>query len=610
MKIPNIVGVSLFFVFIFSFISTATAQAGEISYGHVADIMGDTLLLNYKGPAGEQFFTCTTSGSCTSTTTTSFSPAIAGLSTYTKSADGMYGVRQFSLGTITYYILYDLTKNPPERVSVIPFLKQASTIRFSPSGKQVVFIAPSGIVARYDIPAQKLSTVTISQTEFPFLSLSSQATYLTAYNYNAATHNVWRLSDGVRFQIPSTVPSYVEFSGDESQLAYLSDVGGFNTLFVQRSDSLTALNPQQVTRPNAEVEDYLYVGDILYYLANPDHPLSWNLYAYTSSGNKITLVDKDVSYGDFIKRIDSKLAYIKVDGKNANVRVYDPSTRKTTALTPVPTSSGPSNVQHEAVAIANRTGVLLSPTQTSSRTSSTKRDLFVWMHGGPQRQIAVGYHPYLSYAVYDELLDRLASAGSYVLKLDYTGSTGYGSAFEQALHKNIGVTDVDDVEKAVAEFKKDHKVRNVYLIGNSYGGYLALKTITHSPDVFKGAISIAGVTDWYGLIERIPSSPFKDLFDGVPDLANLDAYLRASVFTDIPKLTSDQKVLIVYGEDDATVPTWQSTQYLDYAKSKNLSVDSISFPGEDHILRKRNTLDKLCSKISSFFALKGVSCSI
>jgi dipeptidyl aminopeptidase/acylaminoacyl peptidase len=197
-----------------------------------------------------------------------------------------------------------------------------------------------------------------------------------------------------------------------------------------------------------------------------------------------------------------------------------------------------------------------------------------------------------------------------VLKLDYTGSTGYGSGFENALHKNIGVADVNDVEQAIAAFKKDYSVDRVYLIGNSYGGYLALKTITHAPSVVTGAISINGVTDWYGLITRIPSSPFKDLFDGVPDLNNLDAYMKASVFTDIPKLTDDHKVLIAYAENDATVPTWQSTQYMEYAKSKNINADVITFPGEDHVLRKRETLDNLCSKITSFFALKGVSCSL
>jgi dipeptidyl aminopeptidase/acylaminoacyl peptidase len=612
MKLAHTFTACLFFVALY-FVAALPAFAGEINYGTIADVQGSNVLLDYKSPGGERFFVCSLSGSCTSASSTSLSPALLGINSYTKSPDGRYGVRQFTLGTVAYYILFDLTQNPPKKVSIIPFLTPASMIKFSPSGNQVIFIATNGLIARYDVSTGKLNTTTITQTELPLLSISQNGTYLSAYNYVDAVHRIWRLGDGTLYQIPSTVPSYVEFSADETQAAYLSSVGGFKTLFVLPTNSLAAPNARQITKPNAVVEDYLFIGNTLYYLSNPEHPLSWNVYQYTSDGNKVTLIEKDVSYGDYLKNVNGKLAYIKVEGKNANVKVYDPSSSKSTTLAPLPASPRASNISSTAVYYAGRYGVLISPTQTSSSRSkrtSQKKDLFVWLHGGPQRQVAIGYHPYLSYAVYDELLERLASGGNYVLKLDYTGSTGYGSGFENALHKNIGIADVNDVEQAVVAFKKDHNVDHVYLIGNSYGGYLALKTITHAPSVVTGAISINGVTDWYGLITRIPSSPFKDLFDGVPDLNNLDAYMRASVFTDIPKLTDDHKVLVAYAENDATVPTWQSTQYMEYAKSKNINADVITFPGEDHVLRKRETLDNLCSKITSFFALKGVSCSL
>ncbi len=599
------------FVLIITFCLSQKAYAGEIHYGTIDEVSGTNVLLHYKGPSGEQFFVCSLTGSCTGTSSSTLAPALLGQSDYVKSPDGRYGLRQFTLGTFAYYIVFDLTKNPPTKVAIVPFLTPASTIKFSPSGNQIVFITQSGLVARYDIMTGKLNTVTITQTELPLLSISYNAAYLSAYNYVGALHRIWRLSDGTMYEIPSTVPSYVEFSADETQAAYLSGVSGFKTLFTVPTNALTASNARQITKPNAVVEDYLFIGSTLYFLSNPDHPLSWNLYQYKAQDNQISLVEKDVSYGDYIKNVGGTLAYIKIDGKNANVNVFDPSTGKTVTLAGVEASPAASNISRAAVYYAGRYGVLLTPTNTSkSRRSSQTKDLFVWLHGGPQRQVAIGYHPYLSYAVYDELLERLASGGNYVLKLDYTGSTGYGSGFENALHKNIGVADVSDVEQAVAAVKKDYKIGNVYLIGNSYGGYLALKTITHDPSVFTGAISINGVTDWYGLISRIPSSPFKDLFDGVPDLQNLDAYMKASVFTDIPKLTDDHKVLVIYGENDSTVPTWQSTQYIDYAKSKNINADLLTLPGEDHILRKRDTLDTVCTKISSFFNLNNVSCSL
>jgi dipeptidyl aminopeptidase/acylaminoacyl peptidase len=169
---------------------------------------------------------------------------------------------------------------------------------------------------------------------------------------------------------------------------------------------------------------------------------------------------------------------------------------------------------------------------------------------------------------------------------------------------------MQDVTRAVSALKKDVKVGKVHLIGNSYGGYMAFRGIVKAPSTFTGAVSINGVSDWYGLIDRIPSSPFKSLFEGVPDTNNLQAYFQASVFTGMEKLTKDNKVVVVWGERDSTVPVWQSTKYVEYAKTKNVSVDTLSFPEEDHIIRKRENLDALCKKVVTSLKVDGVSCSL
>jgi dipeptidyl aminopeptidase/acylaminoacyl peptidase len=232
------------------------------------------------------------------------------------------------------------------------------------------------------------------------------------------------------------------------------------------------------------------------------------------------------------------------------------------------------------------------------------------MHGGPQRQVAKGYHPYLSYAVYDEMLERLVAGGHYVYKIDYTGSTGYGAEFRKALHMKIGDVEMNDVTRAVSALKKDVKVRNVHLIGNSYGGYMAFRGIVKAPKTFTGAVSINGVSDWYGLIDQIPSSPFKALFEGVPDTNNMQAYFQASVFTGMENLTKDNKVVVVWGERDSTVPVWQSTKYVEFAKTRKLSLDTLSFPEEDHIIRKRANLDALCAQVVTSLKVTGVTCKL
>jgi dipeptidyl-peptidase-4 len=232
------------------------------------------------------------------------------------------------------------------------------------------------------------------------------------------------------------------------------------------------------------------------------------------------------------------------------------------------------------------------------------------MHGGPRRQVAKGYHPYLSYAVYDELLERLVEGGNYVFKIDYTGSSGYGADFRKALDMKIGNIEIADIRNTVANITDDINIDDVYLIGNSYGGYMALRGVVDMPKEIEGVVSINGVSDWYGLIQQIPSSPFKALFNGVPDSHNLDEYFKASVFLGMEDLTNRDKVLVVWGEEDRTVPTWQSTKYVEFAETQGVNVEALSFPGEEHILRERSTLDTLCKKVTSFLRIRNVQCNL
>lgn len=585
-------------------------EAGEINYGAVKDQHGDTILLEYKSPIGASYYTCGLDGSCTSrgTTTPQIFPSVLGSNVYEKSADGTLAVRPFAIGSTVYHFLFDISGTKPKKLALIPYRIAGATISFTKNNNAVLF-RNGNTFTRYDIASKKLSTLTLAQ-DLAFLQISPKGTYVTGYNYGTQVHELWRFADGVKLAGPSAMQSYFEFSEDESRVAYLDDVQGFRTLYTMLASDLgksTAPSRKALTKPNTETEDYLFVGNTLYVMANVDGPLEWDLFSY--DGKKLSRVDTDVSYGDFLKRIRTKdgsyLAYQKTEGKNTNVRLVSPGSEEVVTLSAVSASPASNKITREVKVYGKRTGVLLSPTKPARSPA-----LFIWMHGGPQRQVAKGYHPYLSYAVYDEMLERFAEGGHYVYKIDYTGSTGYGAAFKKALDMKIGDIEMRDIRNALKDLKNDIDVDKVYLIGNSYGGYMALRGIVDTPKTLDGVVSINGVSDWYGLIQQIPSSPFRELFNGVPDTVNLDAYLQASVFTGMEKLTKDDKVLVIWGEQDGTVPVWQSTKYVDYAKTKGVNVSTLSFPTEEHIIRARKNLDAMCKKVTSFLGVKGVSCTL
>ncbi len=579
----------------------STAHAGEIHYGSLLSQYKDTLVLQYKGPAGATYYTCTTDNDCdkVGSEEPNLLPTLLGSNAYVTNSDGTLGIKPFIAGTAVYYFLYDTSTKTPKKLALIPYTKKGATVSFSKNSTAVIF--KDGLTyTRYDIKTKKQNTLTLQKT-LAFLTISPDGNYVAGYNYSTVEHEVWRFSDGKKLTPPSSMQSYLEFSDNEEQIAFLDDVDGYKTLYTMKTSDLGKTNPsslKQLTKPETELEDYLFANNVLYFMANVDGPLEWDLFSYKDS--KTQKVEEDVSYGDYIKRVDTSdgtfLTFLKTEGKNTNLMLIDDAGKETT-LTPVRASKLSSKVEREVVEYGDSNGVLLSPTKGGSG------NLFIWMHGGPQRQVAKEYHSYLSYAVYDDLLERLVADGNYVYKIDYTGSTGYGADFRKALTMHVGDVEMEDVEDAIDDIKKDLDIDNVYLIGNSYGGYMALRGIVDYPKKLDGVISINGVSDWYGLLQAIPSSPFTSVFNGVPDTDNLDAYMQASVFTGMDELTKKDKVLVVWGENDSTVPVWQSTKYVEFAEKQGVNLETLSFSDEDHILRKRDNLDELYDTIVDFFDL-------
>ena len=585
-------------------LTPAFISAEEIQYGHLDDVRDDTLSIQYKGPWGEAWFVCdTTTADCDqSEEKPTLFPPLGGLSAYPHNQQGTYGIRQFVVSpTTVYYVLYDISGKTPRRAGFLPTTKPLGKITFTKNGESVIMQSPQGNLQRYDIKTKKLTNELSTQASMPFLSISPQGTYVAMYNYVEEAHKIWHIASGRSITIKSEEPSYVEFSEDEGTIAYLIDRDGFRTLVQGSIENFPTHQGQVSSKAGSTVEDYVFAQNDLFFLANERHPYIWSVIRVTESGREE--IDANGSYGDYLQAVDGKLAHLTIDGKNTHVALYDPEQEKRTVLDPVDASPASSQVERSVKKIDNRYGVLYAPEKRSTG------NLFIWLHGGPQRQTSLGYHSYLSYAVYDELMERLVEAGNYVYKLDYIGSWGYGENFTKALHKQIGVLDVEDIKNSIAELSDELNTRRTYLIGNSYGGYLALKGIADLPREVDGAISINGVSNWYSLTSRIPSSPFTKLFEGVPDTTNMDAYRRAEVFTGLKEDVKDQPIVVIYGTNDSSVPTWQSTEYIEFAQSLGKNIEPLVLAGEEHVIRRRESLDQICNTVSEHLELRGVTCS-
>ena len=598
-----------------AFLFISTAAAAEIQYARVTDVADSEVHITYSTPQDPEHFVCAvaTSPACQSygTSTPTLFPTIWDTRDYAKSPNGKYAMSNFTIesksGSTTHvHALYNIAGPEAELERVIPYTEEIDSYRFSWSDEQVLLFS-GNTIGTYDLTTDTFSLIETEQREFPFRSIAPAGDYFAAYNYVTEAHHIWDTSTGEKIAIPSNTPNFVEFSQNGRYAAFVADTDGFDTLLIV---DLTSDEPSatRVFTENFTVDSIMFYDDDLFAVGNTaENPYDWVLYRYDVTNDRSYIVARDVSYASYIRPIaDHGLSFQKIEGKNTNIGLYRPPSDTVDIIAPVEPSPASDKIRRSTVTFDGVHGVLYEPITTTGRAN-----LFIWLHGGPKRQTSLGYHPYLSYAVYDELLERLVEGGAYVLKLDFTGSYGYGNEFMDGLDEQLGVADTEDVITAANTMQQQYRINDTYLIGNSYGGYLGPKALVEAPELFAGAVAINGVFDWFTLLERIPSSPFQQYFNGLVNLEDLEEnyelYRNASVIKGVPDLT-DEKIVLIYGENDATVPIWQTREFFYMTESFGKDVSLLRLEGEGHIIRDRANLDKMCQFIVDELALVNVSC--
>lgn len=590
---------------------TNPAAAAEIQYGNVEKVRGTELHIKYNGPGGEKHFLCdAVKLDCkkSGTTPPTLFPEIDGKTNYPQSPDGRYAVIEDVVIGGFVYKLYDVSGDKSKMIATLPYSKQTNAFKFSSSNNHLVLFGADGTVSTYNIDTKEIFEIKPSQSSFSQRSISPRASYFSAYNYIDKAHKIWNSKSGNEIIIPSNTPAFVEFSQNEQYASFTDDREGYRNVYVVGL-SKNNMMVERAFAYNFTVEDYLWFKDKLYAVGNTKaNPYRWVLYQYDPITKQNKIVSENVSYGDYIRAVgDYGLSFLVTEGKNRHVALYKPEAEKVEVIRPVKDSPASKKIKRSIVSFDDGVkGILYEP-----KKPKRNPNLFVWLHGGPKRQTSFGYHSYLSYAVYDELLEKLVDGGDYVIKLDYGGSYGHGAEFMDQLTNKLGKIDVKHVVDATKKTQGKYKIAETYLIGNSYGGYLGPKTLVDYEELFDGTIAINGVFDWSTLITRIPSSPFKMYFDGPSTFENpetpLERYQQASIVKNLPNLNKEKNLLLIYGERDSTVPTWQTREFYDQAKALDKNVKLLKLD-EDHIIRKRSNLKTMCSFITSNLLLKGVVC--
>ena len=216
--------------------------------------------------------------------------------------------------------------------------------------------------------------------------------------------------------------------------------------------------------------------------------------------------------------------------------------------------------------------------------------LVVMPHGGPAARDHLGY---------DYWVQFLANRGYAVLQPNYRGSTGYGSDFQDKGDGQWGLAMQDDVTDgvkwAVAQGLVDAK--RVCIVGGSYGGYTALQGAVRDPDLYRCAVSFAGVSD------MAVQSRYDDKFlyrkiakrerkRAAPDFAAISpANFAAGI--KIP-------VLLIHGKKDLSVPYDQSVRMNAAMIKAKKYVEFVTQPEGDHHLSRQVDRIEFLTRLETF----------
>jgi dipeptidyl aminopeptidase/acylaminoacyl peptidase len=203
----------------------------------------------------------------------------------------------------------------------------------------------------------------------------------------------------------------------------------------------------------------------------------------------------------------------------------------------------------------------------------------MFFHGGPRRQMLLGFNPMGAYNWMYALNQRFVSEGYIVISVNYRGGIGYGLDYREA--RNFGPdggSELNDLLGTVSylQGRKDVDARKVGIWGASYGGLMtALGLARASKDIAVG-VDYAGVYNWDTMLASV----------GVP-VEPGEATRRG--FDSSPIATIDQwhsPVLVVQADDDRNVPLQQSLELIEDLRLHHVEHDEIIMPNEIHDLAR------------------------
>jgi dipeptidyl aminopeptidase/acylaminoacyl peptidase len=236
-------------------------------------------------------------------------------------------------------------------------------------------------------------------------------------------------------------------------------------------------------------------------------------------------------------------------------------------------------------------------------TVKGKRAAIVYVHGGPPRQMLLGWHYSDYYSNAYAMNQYLCQLGYVVLAVNYRLGIGYGYDFHQPANAgSFGASEYKDIKGAGEWLAQQPNIdpQHIGIYGGSYGGYLTAMALGRDSKLFAAGVDVHGVHDYVNDRNHL----FPNMkFEKAPDLerAKEVAWLSSPI-SSVSTWTSP--VLIIHADDDRNVRFNQSTDLVRRLERKGVEMETLVIVDDTHHWMKFSNAVKLDRAIADFFERK------
>jgi dipeptidyl aminopeptidase/acylaminoacyl peptidase len=208
------------------------------------------------------------------------------------------------------------------------------------------------------------------------------------------------------------------------------------------------------------------------------------------------------------------------------------------------------------------------------------------VHGGPQGSFNNSW----SYRWNARLF---TAPGLAAVSVDFHGSTGYGQAFTDAIHRNWGGWPLEDLQKGlgyITAHDPQLQADNACALGGSYGGYMMNWIEGNWPNRFKCIVQHDGVFDARAMSYETEELWFDEWeHGGHPYYEAPQEFERWNPVNFVTNWRTPQ--LVITSEKDFRIPYTQGIATFTALQRRNIPSKLLIFPDENHwVLKPKNSV--------------------